>query len=140
MDGLLNTYLAGRQVSLLAVGCFTAIAVLLASTGIYGVIASAVTRKRKDLAIRLALGAPQKTLVWSAIATGMTGACIGLAVGIAVAASLARFLESFLFGVKAFDWTVYFISAGAIILIAFLSSLASSLRVFDVTASEILRQ
>jgi putative ABC transport system permease protein len=140
MDSLLDSYLSGRRVSVLAAACFATLSIMLASIGIYGVIAGSVVRKHRELAIRLALGASRKRIMFAAIAGGMGSACIGVILGIALTASLTRVLSSFLFGVKPLDWAVYSSSAATVLLIALLSSSGPAKRILRVDPSEILRQ
>ena len=83
------------------------IALVLASSGVYGVMASSVTERTREIGIRLALGAERgQVLRWIA-ARGMRLAVIGLAIGLAVAFVLARVLASLIFGVSANDPLIF---------------------------------
>jgi len=83
------------------------IALVLASSGVYGVMAHSVTERTHEIGIRLALGAePRQVLRWIA-GEGIRLAVIGLAVGLALAFALARLLSSLLFGVSATDPLIF---------------------------------
>lgn len=83
------------------------IALVLASSGVYGVMAHSVTERTHEIGVRLALGAePRQVLSWVA-ARGMRLAGIGLAIGLAVSFALARELASLIFGVSAHDPLIF---------------------------------
>ncbi|MGB6877562.1 MAG: ABC transporter permease [Candidatus Acidiferrales bacterium] len=83
------------------------IALVLASSGVYGVMAHSVTERTHEIGIRLALGAePRQVLQWIA-GRGIRLAAIGLAIGIALAFALARLLASLVFGVSATDPLIF---------------------------------
>jgi ABC-type antimicrobial peptide transport system permease subunit len=88
-------------VSLLAL--FASFALLLASLGIYGVIASSVNRRAQEIGIRMALGASAWNVRWRIIAGTLRLAAMGLAAGLAASLLLARLIASLLYGVSAFD-------------------------------------
>ena len=85
------------------VAAFAVVALLLAGVGLYGVISYALTQRRKELGIRMALGARPVTVVWEVLrgALGMVG--VGLLLGLVGAYVLTRILASFLFEVSPMD-------------------------------------
>ena len=98
-----------RPISFIAamIGVLGLIALALASSGVYGVMAHSVTERTREIGIRLALGAePKQVLQWIAV-RGIRLAGIGLAIGIALAFVLAKLLEGLLFGVSASNLLVY---------------------------------
>jgi putative ABC transport system permease protein len=140
MDDLLGGYLAGRKVTVSALSSFAAIAVVLAIIGIYGVVANAAISRRREIAIRLALGATRgKTLVLL-IQSGLIAGIAGLAVGFALVANLTRILSSFLFGVKPLDSGVYAITAVSIVLLTVAAAVLPARSVFYLHPSDILRE
>ncbi len=140
MDDLLGGYLAGRKVTVSALSSFAAIAVVLAIIGIYGVVANAAISRRREIAIRLALGATRgKTLVLL-IQSGLIAGLAGLAVGLALVASLARILASFLFGVKPLDSGAFAITAVSIVLLTVAAAVLPARSVFYLHPSDILRE
>ena len=100
-----ETLLTDRLIALLSAG-FGLLATLLASIGLYGVMAFVVARRRKELGIRMALGAGPSGVVWIVMREVLVLLAIGLAVGIPSAMALGRFVSSQLYGVPSTDpWT-----------------------------------
>jgi putative ABC transport system permease protein len=87
-------------------GAFAVLATALAMLGLYGVMAFSVTRRTREIGIRLALGAKPASIRGMVIREMLWILGIGLAIGIPAALALARLTESQLYGVKAFDWLV----------------------------------
>ena len=106
LEGQLDeTLLTDRLIAALAAG-FGLLATLLASVGLYGVMAFVVARRRKELGIRLALGAEPGGVIWLVMKEVLLLLAIGLAVGIPAALGLGRFVASQLYGIEARDpWT-----------------------------------
>ncbi|MBW8866590.1 MAG: ABC transporter permease [Acidobacteria bacterium] len=124
VEGQLDeTLLTDRLIALLSAG-FGLLATILASIGLYGVMAFVVARRRKELGIRLALGAQPGLLIWMVMREVLVLLAIGLAVGIPSAMILGRYVSTVLYGIKPSDpWmatstvlllTVVFAAAGLI--------------------------
>ena len=100
-----ETLMSDRLIALLAAG-FGLLATVLASIGLYGVMAFVVARRRKELGIRLALGAEPGGMIWLVMKEVLLLLAIGLAVGIPAAMALGRFVSSELYGIEGSDpWT-----------------------------------
>jgi predicted permease len=97
-----ETLLTDRLIALLAAG-FGLLATVLASIGLYGVMAFVVARRRKELGIRLALGAEPGGVIWLVMREVLLLLSIGLAVGIPAAMALGRFVSAQLYGIDAGD-------------------------------------
>jgi hypothetical protein len=97
-----ETLLTDHLIALLSAG-FGLLATVLASIGLYGVMAFVVARRRKELGIRLALGAQPSMLVWLVMKEVLLLLAIGLAVGIPSAMALGRYVSSQLYGIEAHD-------------------------------------
>jgi predicted permease len=97
-----ETLLTDRLIALMAAG-FGLLATVLASIGLYGVMAFVVARRRKELGIRLALGAEPGGVIWLVMKEVLLLLSIGLAVGIPAALALGRFVSAQLYGIDAGD-------------------------------------
>jgi len=84
-------------------GIFSLVALVLATLGVYGVIACSVVERKQEIGIRMALGARQGQVRAMIVRQGLKLTAIGLALGLAGAATVTRLLQSFLFGVRAGD-------------------------------------
>ena len=103
LEGQLDeTLLTDRLIALLSAG-FGLLATLLASIGLYGVMAFVVARRRKELGIRLALGAQPGVVIWLVMREVLLLLAIGLAVGVPSALGLGRLVSSQLYGIQPHD-------------------------------------
>jgi ABC-type antimicrobial peptide transport system permease subunit len=103
-----------RQVVML-LSLMTALSLVLGAIGVYGVIAHYAARRRRDWAIRVALGLPGSRVISHVVGHGALLVMAGIVVGVAGAAMLTRLLSSFLYGVGAID-PLAFVTAGAALL------------------------
>lgn len=136
--------LAAAQVSdtrvlmqLLAV--FAGLALLLAATGIWGVVSCSVAQRRRELGIRLALGAHASQAVRLVLQRGLSNALIGVAVGLVAALALTRYIESLLYEVDAADPAIFVTAATLLVGIAGLAAWIPALRATRVDPTETLR-
>ena len=95
------------QITTSVAGVLSLLAVGLAAMGVYGVVAYVVTRRRREVGIRMALGASVRDVRRLILAQTLRPAAAGIAIGIAIAAGVARVLQSVLFGVSPFDPVAY---------------------------------
>ena len=103
MDEVVAGATAQPRFTLVLLGTFAAVALGLASLGIYGVIAYAVTRRTQEIGVRVALGARPLAVVRLVVSQGMALALAGMAVGVAAALVLVRGMERILYGVQPTD-------------------------------------
>jgi ABC-type antimicrobial peptide transport system permease subunit len=82
---------------------FAALATVLAAVGLYGVITLVITRRTREIGLRMALGAPRSAVLWMVMREALVLLGVGLAVGIPCAYWLSRYVSSQLFGVKPAD-------------------------------------
>jgi predicted permease len=103
MEEVVDTSIAERRFQLTLMGVFAGSALLVASLGIYGVVAYSVARRRNEIGIRMALGARPSQLLGLVLRQGMAPVVLGLAAGITAALFLGRAVRGLLFGVQAAD-------------------------------------
>jgi predicted permease len=121
MDDVVSSSLARRRFALQVVGGFGLLALLLAGVGVYGVVAYSVSRRTREIGIRLALGASSGAILRWVFKQGMRLTLLGVAAGLVVAFALTRLLSGLLFGVSAADPVTY---AGLALLLAAVALLA----------------
>jgi hypothetical protein len=126
------------MMSLLAV--FSSIALVLVIVGIYGVIAYSVAQRKRELGIRLALGAEKSDILQLVVRQGVTLAVIGTVIGLAVAVPLTRFISSLLYKVGVWDFATFALSPLLFLLIALFASYLPARRATQVDPTEALRQ
>ena len=95
--------LGSRRFNVLLIGFFAITALLLATTGVFGVMAYSVSRRTREIGVRVALGAATVDVLRMILGQGLRTIFIGVAIGIAGALALTRTVESLLFGVTATD-------------------------------------
>jgi predicted permease len=103
MEEIVADSLAARRFSMILLGVFAALALLLSSIGIYGVISYVVGQRTHEIGIRMALGAQRSHVLSLMLGEGMKMALLGVAIGIAAALGLTQLMASMLFGVSATD-------------------------------------
>ena len=103
LQGLVDAAVSPRRFVMLLVGGFAAFAVLLAALGIYALVSYGVTQRRREIGIRIALGAPASRVRASVLRHTLALAASGMGLGLTAALALGRLLRSVLFGVGASD-------------------------------------
>lgn len=118
---------------------FATLALALAAIGLYGTVASMVARRRREIAVRMALGSSPGGIRRLVLTRGLTIAGTGLAAGVLLAAAVTRWLGSMLFGVGPLDVPVLLTMAGALAAIAALACYVPSGRAAAVPPASALR-
>jgi putative ABC transport system permease protein len=103
LQQVLADSLAPRRFNVVLVACFGAAALVLATTGVFGVVACSVSRRTREIGVRAALGASASDLRRMILGQGLRTILPGVAVGVVGALALARTLRSMLFGVSPAD-------------------------------------
>jgi predicted permease len=103
MDNIISQSLAARRFAMILLAVFSALALLLASIGIYGVISYIVGRRTHEIGLRMALGAQKSHVLKIVLGQGARLALLGVVIGLAAAAGLTRLMGAILYGVSATD-------------------------------------
>jgi predicted permease len=118
MDELIAFSLASRRFSMILLGIFAALALLLSAVGIYGVISYIVGLRTHEIGIRMALGAHPADVMRMILSEGGKLALLGVVIGIAAALALTRLMSTVIFGVTAHDPLTFVGVAAVLILVA----------------------
>jgi ABC-type antimicrobial peptide transport system permease subunit len=103
MNEVISDSLAARRFSMIFFGVFAAMALLLSSVGIYGVISYLVGQRTREIGIRVALGAGRADVMRLVLGHGVKMACIGVVIGLAASLGLTRLMANMLYGVSPTD-------------------------------------
>ena len=103
LEQMLADYLAPRKLQSSLLGGFAGFALLLATLGIYSVLAFSVAQRTQEIGVRVALGAQQRDILHNILSQGLKLAGIGVVIGVAGALALSQLLSTLLFGVSATD-------------------------------------
>jgi putative ABC transport system permease protein len=95
--------LGSRRFNLILVGFFAAIALMLATAGVFGVMAYSVSRRTREIGVRIALGARSQDVLTMILGQGLRTVLVGVVIGVAGAFAITRAVQSLLFGVTATD-------------------------------------
>ena len=126
------------QMTLLTV--FAAIGLVLATAGIYGLIAYSVAQRTREFGIRMALGATRMRILSSVITRGAVLAAAGVLVGVLASTFLTKSLQQFIFGVTTFDPATLLVMGLLLVLVAVVASLGPALRAVRLNPVTALRE
>jgi putative ABC transport system permease protein len=139
MDAYVKDSLARPRVSMLVLGIFAAVALVLAAIGIYGVTTFAVSQRTREIGVRIALGAAKTDVIQMIVRQGMIPVITGLAIGIAGAWAATRAMRSVLYGISNTDPITYVVIAIFLAIVAFVAALIPARRATRVDPVEALR-
>ena len=132
--------LSQARFTTMLLGLFAALALALATIGIYGVISLLVTRRRQEIGIRIALGARPGSILSMVVRRGMTLAGVGVLLGLAGALMMTRALTSLLYGVTRFDALTFTVAPAILASVALLACLIPAGRAATVDPVIALRE
>jgi ABC-type antimicrobial peptide transport system permease subunit len=139
MEDVVDSSVSARRFQLTLMAVFAASALLVASLGIYGVVAYSVARRRNEIGIRMALGAQRTRLLMLVVRQGMAPVAIGLVAGVAVALLLGEAIRGLLFDVQPADpWTIAGVAV-VLLVVGALACLVPARRAAGTSAIEALR-
>ena len=118
-----DSTVAPTRIAALVIGAFGALALALASVGLYGVVSYSVSRRTREVGVRMALGATRGQVLRLVLFQGGRLALAGVALGALAAAGVGRVLESLLYGVSRFDPIAFVAAAGLLMLVAIAANL-----------------
>jgi putative ABC transport system permease protein len=139
METVLRESLATRRFVLVLIGVFGASALGLATLGVYSVIAYLVAQRRREIGVRMALGARPGAVRGMVVRQGVVLAIIGVVIGAAGAIAASRYVQAMLYGVEATDPTSFVGVAFVLIAVAALASWLPARRAAAIAPAEILR-
>jgi len=139
MEQRMGESLEQRRFNMLLFGIFAAVALLLASVGIYGVLAYAVSQRRQEIGIRIALGATAGNVAGLVLRQGLLLAGAGVLIGAAAGFGLTRWMASLIFGVSAADPLTFSSVSALLIAIALLASYVPARRAARMDPMQSLR-
>jgi len=111
-----------QRAGALLLGLFGALGLALATLGIYGVMAFAVSRRAREIGVRLAVGAQPRDVVRMVVRQGMTVAAAGAIAGLAIAAGVSRLLEFLLFGIRPLDAPTFIVVSAIVTAVTLLAN------------------
>jgi putative ABC transport system permease protein len=120
-DEVLDEEVVERRLGAALVAAFAALALLLASLGVYGVLSYFVNQHRTEIGVRLALGASRGAILRLVVGKGMILALAGVGLGTVGALALTRFVSSLLYGIAPADPATFTAAAGVLTTVAWLA-------------------
>ena len=139
-DIVYNRSILAQRFSMILLAAFAAVALLLASVGIYGVVSYIVVQRTQEIGIRVALGAQQGDVMRWVLGAGARMALLGVGIGIAVALALTRLMTNLLYGVSATDPATFLAVALLLIFVALAACYIPARRAMRMDPMVALRQ
>lgn len=118
MQEIIADSLSARRFSLILLGVFAALALILSSIGIYGVISYLVGQRTHEIGVRIALGARRRDVLALILSQGARLTFLGIAIGVAASLGLTKLMARMLYGVSASDPLTFFCVAAILALVA----------------------
>ena len=127
-DDLISSRFATRRVGVVLVSCFSAAGLLLSATGLYGVLAYSVSKRSREMGIRVAVGADRRQIVSLVVSQGLRLLGIGLVLGIAGSVVAGKCIESLLYGVSSVDLLMVAVAVMVLFVTGLLACLFPAIR------------
>ena len=139
LDGIVGGTIASRKFNAALLGLFAALALALAATGVYGVLQYSVIQRRREMGIRIAMGAAASDMIRLVVGQAVGLAAIGIAIGLAGALALTRVIRALLFNTDPLDVVTFLASAAVLLLIAVVASYLPARRALRVDPTIAMR-
>jgi putative ABC transport system permease protein len=139
MERHLATQLLARRLGAWVVSAFAILGLLLASVGLYGLVSYSVAQRKREVGIRMSLGADRASILRLLLGNGLRPVLAGVVAGLALALALARLLQGLLYGVDALDAATFGIVVAALLSIAGLAAALPAFRATRVDPGAALR-
>jgi putative ABC transport system permease protein len=140
LDEYLGDSVAARRFTMLLLGSFAALALVLAAVGIAGVVSNGVARRTREIGVRMALGARPRDVLGMVMRQGMLMAGAGMLAGLAGALALSRVMRSLLYGTSPTDPVTFALVTLALGLVALVATFVPALRATRVDPNVALRE
>jgi predicted permease len=139
MDTLLDRELARPLTAMTVSGVFALIAILLAAVGVYGVMSYEVRQRRREIAVRSAIGATSAAIFQAVLRRSLIVGLAGAAIGLVLAGSVTRTLSSLFYGIQPLDPAVFLTGAGVLLVVVLAAAYFPARRAAGVDPIEALR-
>jgi putative ABC transport system permease protein len=140
LEERLDEAFAQNRLRTVLLACFALTAMSLAAVGLYGTLSYSISMRRREVGLRLALGARRVLIVQQFLARGLGVALIGCAVGLVLAAAFTRAMAGVLFGISPWDLPTWAGVITIMLAVAILASLLPSVRASRVEPMRALRE
>jgi putative ABC transport system permease protein len=140
LEGSLAQMESGRKICMILLSSFAFVGISLGMIGIYAVVSNSVIRRRREIAIRMALGAGMRNSILQVTKMGFMATAGGIILGSALVICFTKVLAAFLYGVKTLDPEIYLLNALVIAGLALVAGLVPASSLLQLTPREILKE
>ena len=140
MTTVIDRALGPARFNLLLLAIFAGLAVVLAAVGLYGVVSYLVSQRTREIAVRMAMGAPGDRVVRMVLGQGIRPALVGMALGLGGAFAGSRLLTALLYGVEPTDFVSYLAATALLLLVVILATIVPAIRAGRIAPMVALKQ
>ena len=140
MTTVIDRSLGPARFNLLLLAIFAGLAVVLAAVGLYGVVSYLVSQRTREIAVRMAMGAPGDRVVRMVLGQGIRPALVGIVLGLGGAFAGSRLLTALLYGVEPTDFVSYLGATALLLLVVILATIVPAIRASRIAPMVALKQ